>query len=272
MFATVAPGVPGRDTAAITLPARATRDGAARGSAHRPAPEHRGLADGGRARPRRARAHLGASTGHARGLLRDAPDHRRPRSGRACWAAGGHSRSTSSGRRSCACSAVEAAFGRPSYLPGDPMELTILADAPSLSLQFLHCGAETESTDRVDEMKGVAARRPVELDWTGKRSGPVTIDVQSGDWPTGLYAVRLTTPDGRVGFAPFVLRPRTLGCHAAGDRCCRRTHGRRTTSTTPTATAGATPGTPAATRRCISTGRIAIAACRRGSAATTCRT
>ena len=30
--------------------------------------------------------------------------------------------------------------------------------------------------------------------------------VQTGAWPTGLYAARLTTDDGRVGFAPFVLR------------------------------------------------------------------
>ena len=49
------------------------------------------------------------------------------------------------------------------------------------------------------------------LDWSGKRSGAVTIEVGSGDWPTGLYAVRLTTEDGRVGFAPFVIRPNVLG-------------------------------------------------------------
>ena len=31
------------------------------------------------------------------------------------------------------------------------------------------------------------------------------------DWPTGVYTVRLTAKDGRVGFAPFVVRPKTLG-------------------------------------------------------------
>ncbi len=56
---------------------------------------------------------------------------------------------------------------------------------------------------------------PVQLDWTGKRSGPVTITVQAGDWPTGYYAARLTTDDGRVGFAPFVLRPHVRRDHAA---------------------------------------------------------
>jgi hypothetical protein len=108
---------------------------------------------------------------------------------------------------------VEAAFLRRSYVPGEPMELRILADAPALMLQFLHCGAEAEGTDRSDELKGAPMGEPVELDWNGKRSGPVTITVQTGDWPTGLYTVRLTTDDGRVGFAPFVLRPKVLGAH-----------------------------------------------------------
>ncbi len=106
---------------------------------------------------------------------------------------------------------VEAAFLRRSYVAGEPMELRILADAPTLTLQFLHCGAETEGTDRNDELKGAPMGEPVALDWSGKRSAPVTITIRSGEWPTGLYAVRLTTDDGRVGFAPFVIRPEMLG-------------------------------------------------------------
>jgi hypothetical protein len=102
---------------------------------------------------------------------------------------------------------VEAAFERRAYAAFEPMRLTILADTPRLTLTFLRCGGETTSTDRSDEMRGVGFGEPVPIDWTGKRSGPVTITVQTGDWPTGLYASRLETPDGRVGFAPFVLRP-----------------------------------------------------------------
>ena len=49
------------------------------------------------------------------------------------------------------------------------------------------------------------------IDWTGKRSAPATITVQTGAWPTGLYTAQLTTDDGRVGFAPFVLRAATPG-------------------------------------------------------------
>jgi hypothetical protein len=106
---------------------------------------------------------------------------------------------------------VEAAFLERSYAPGEPMELSILADATSLSLQFLHCGAETTGSERNDEMSGAPKGDPVPLDWTGKRSAPATITVQTGSWPTGVYAAQLTTDDGRVGFAPFILRPPTMG-------------------------------------------------------------
>ncbi len=106
---------------------------------------------------------------------------------------------------------VEAAFLRRSYAPGELMDLRILADAPALTLQFLHCGAEAQSSERNDELSGAPKGEPVPVDWTGKRSGPATITVQTGDWPTGLYAARLTTDDGRVGFAPFVLRPAIPG-------------------------------------------------------------
>lgn len=101
---------------------------------------------------------------------------------------------------------IEAAFLRRSYLPGEPMELRISADASALTLQFLRCGAETVSTERNDELAGAPKGDPVPIDWTGKRSGPVTITVQAGAWPPGVYAARITADDGRVGFAPFVLR------------------------------------------------------------------
>jgi hypothetical protein len=39
------------------------------------------------------------------------------------------------------------------------------------------------------------------------------ITVRVGNWPSGLYFARLTASDGRIGFAPFVLRPRRLGEH-----------------------------------------------------------
>ena len=45
----------------------------------------------------------------------------------------------------------------------------------------------------------------------GSSNGHRVIRVQVGAWPSGLYFARLRAADGRVGFAPFVVRPRWLG-------------------------------------------------------------
>jgi hypothetical protein len=101
---------------------------------------------------------------------------------------------------------LEAAFSRRSYLPTERMALRVLADAPSFLLTFLRVGYGPDPSLRGDEMVGIEMGAPVAVDWTGKRSAPRTIVVQTGDWPSGLYAARLQTSDGRLGFAPFVLR------------------------------------------------------------------
>ena len=62
-------------------------------------------------------------------------------------------------------------------------------------------------------MDGIPITAPRALDWRGKRSSPDTIAIRIGHWPSGLYYARLTAADGRVGFAPFVLRPGALGVH-----------------------------------------------------------
>ena len=211
LFATVAPGVPGRDTATIGL------------TLNRPAVVK---VEAVRTALRRATV-AWESTGRlgpGRHTLIWTPDVATPVGSYVMrlTIAGPAGRRTVLGERRPASIAsqraavvrvlgVEATFLLRSYVPGEPMELRIFADAPSLTLQFLHCGAESEGTDRPDEIKGALVGDPVPLDWTGKRSGPVTISVQTGDWPTGFYAARLTADDGRVGFAPFVLRPRVLG-------------------------------------------------------------
>jgi hypothetical protein len=102
---------------------------------------------------------------------------------------------------------VEAAFERRAYAAYEKMGLRIFADAPALRLTFVRCGAEPEGTGRNDEMSGVPFGETVTLDWTGKRSREARVEVQTADWPTGLYAARLDTADERKGFAPFVLRP-----------------------------------------------------------------
>ena len=106
---------------------------------------------------------------------------------------------------------VEAAFDKRSYAPLEPAQLTVHADAERLTLEFLACGTESEYTDRTDEMRGHPMGPPVSYGWKHKRSAPYTIAVTPGQWPSGVYAAKLTTTDGRVGFAPLILRPTTLG-------------------------------------------------------------
>ena len=106
---------------------------------------------------------------------------------------------------------VEAAFDERSYAPGQPALLTVAADAAVLSLQILRSGPEPENTDRSDEMKGIAVTEPTTHAWHSYRHRSGSIALEIGDWPTGLYFARLTTDDGRIGFAPFVVRPKALG-------------------------------------------------------------
>ena len=47
----------------------------------------------------------------------------------------------------------------------------------------------------------------------GASLGGRVVPIRFGSWPSGLYFVRLQAEDGRIGFAPFVVRPRRLGEH-----------------------------------------------------------
>jgi len=103
---------------------------------------------------------------------------------------------------------VDAAFGRRSALPGEIATLVVATDANRLTMQILHSGPETDETWSDDEIKGVPVSDPVTLDWTAHGNGPAPIEIDVGaDWPSGVYAARLDADDGRVGFAPLVVRP-----------------------------------------------------------------
>ncbi len=109
---------------------------------------------------------------------------------------------------------IEAACNRRSYAPGDLIRLNVLSDAFRLTLQILHCGPEAEYTNRNDSMSGVQVDKLVTLPWHRNHDAPALVKVRAGsNWPTGLYAARFTTPNGREGFAPFVLRPKVLGAN-----------------------------------------------------------
>ena len=63
-------------------------------------------------------------------------------------------------------------------------------------------------TRRSDMMFGVEVGERLVV----RRPGAgTTLRLRIGDWPSGLYFARLSSPGGRLGFAPFVVAPRQLG-------------------------------------------------------------
>jgi N,N-dimethylformamidase beta subunit-like protein len=103
---------------------------------------------------------------------------------------------------------VEAAFARESYRPGSVAALRAFNSAGGVKLQVFRIGAERAPTRGSSEMQGVPVTRPRAVGST--RPGRI-VRVPVGGWPSGLYFARLAAADGRIGFAPFVVRPRTLG-------------------------------------------------------------
>ena len=105
---------------------------------------------------------------------------------------------------------VEAAFPLESYGPGSVAHLVITDKAPRVSIQVRHVGPEAEVVRGNDVMTGVPVTSPHTI---GGVSGRRIVNVRLGNWPSGVYFVQLTAPGGRVGYAPFVLRPKHLGEH-----------------------------------------------------------
>jgi hypothetical protein len=104
---------------------------------------------------------------------------------------------------------VEAAFARESYAPGETASLVISNRARGIDVQIFRSGPERILTRTDITMNGVPVSLPRRV---GGSSGRRTVGVRIGDWPSGLYFARLRAI-GRVGFAPFVVRPRQLGEH-----------------------------------------------------------
>jgi hypothetical protein len=107
---------------------------------------------------------------------------------------------------------IDAGFARPNYAPGQIAALHIATDEPSLELRFFQSGPEKIVTYADNQLAGVdTGQPPVEITMTKWRSKPRTITVRIPSLPSGLYYAALTGPDGRVGYAPFVVRPPVLG-------------------------------------------------------------
>jgi len=107
---------------------------------------------------------------------------------------------------------VSADFTASSYAPGATARLRITTDASTFSLQFFQAGPESQATTG-SEMEGVPVGAPRVFDWSSYRSAPGTLELHIGAWANGIYFAKLTASDGRVGFAPFVVRPQRYGAN-----------------------------------------------------------
>jgi hypothetical protein len=108
---------------------------------------------------------------------------------------------------------IDAAFEQDSYQSGATASLRIATDASDLTLQLYRSGPEFVPKQPRDSMRGLPVGDPIEIPWRWKRSSHV-VRVPIGDVVSGFYFAQLTAPDGRVGFAPFVVRPRILGAES----------------------------------------------------------
>jgi hypothetical protein len=109
---------------------------------------------------------------------------------------------------------IDAAFTRRSYAPGQTAELRLATDARSLHLQVFAYQSPGRPSEQDVKTAGLAMTGPIFVDWQAHREGPALLRVvRTGAWPSGLYFIRATSDDGRVGYAPFVVRPRRLGEH-----------------------------------------------------------
>jgi hypothetical protein len=105
---------------------------------------------------------------------------------------------------------VEASFPSESYGPGSKAPLIFVSRAKSVTLQFFRAGTEDKRPKASDVMFGssVSPRSRIGKVWPHR-----TVRVRIGNWPSGVYFARLRARGGRIGYAPFVLRPRHLGEH-----------------------------------------------------------
>lgn len=102
---------------------------------------------------------------------------------------------------------IAAAFPRESYRPGARAVLRSWSAARGVSIQVFRVGPERIATVGSQEMQGVPVTRVRRL---GAVRPGTRVVIAVGDSPSGLYFAKLVA-GARVGFAPFVVAPRTLG-------------------------------------------------------------
>ena len=106
--------------------------------------------------------------------------------------------------------AIEAAFELESYRPGERATLVIENSTKHLTMQVFRSGPERLATQTDLEMNGVQVTSRKQI---GGRLGRRELSLTVGRWASGVYFARLEAPDGRLGYAPFVVGPRWIGRH-----------------------------------------------------------
>jgi hypothetical protein len=109
------------------------------------------------------------------------------------------------GRGASDATSVVAAFSRRSYRPGETAVLELWRRYPAVRLEILHVGPGSRRTLPTAMLDGISVLGPTVVAARRRR-----VSVAIGDWESGVYAARLTSA-GKVGFAPFIVRPRRLG-------------------------------------------------------------
>jgi N,N-dimethylformamidase beta subunit-like protein len=109
---------------------------------------------------------------------------------------------------------IQIGFLNRSYPVGGDASLSIATDARRIRLQLFSFANLPHPTVRDLRTSGRAVAPGVRLDWRRRRSAGHVVHISHAGVPeSGLYFMRVTAGDGRVGYAPLILRPRRLGAH-----------------------------------------------------------
>lgn len=109
---------------------------------------------------------------------------------------------------------VDLAFAKRSYSPGQIARVTLATDARGVRLRVFDFRSASGGAVLDPRTSGRPMSEPLRLDWRDHRNAPAPVRfVRAGNWPSGLYFLSAATSDGRVGYAPLLVRPRALGEH-----------------------------------------------------------
>src|SRR3954470_15443275 len=109
---------------------------------------------------------------------------------------------------------IDAGFLARSYPVRGSAPVGISADAKRVRLQLFSFASLPKPTVHDLRNGGVAVAPAVQLAWPTRGSTVHYVQISAaGVAESGLYFLRVTSADGRVGYAPLILRPRTLGEH-----------------------------------------------------------